>query len=79
MSTLVCMDSRLLAQRRFFHGEEIPPRLLVGEELGQWLDRGWCVECDRRSLYRMLGAFHSYPIAPGEVEPPPLSFYTLVD
>ena len=57
-ATLVSISVREIGDRRFQHGEEIPPGLLDGDLLAYWLDHKQCVEVpERRSLYRLFAPF----------------------
>jgi hypothetical protein len=59
-ATLVVTGHREFTDRRFIHGDELPPNLLPPELVDWWIDHGWAREYgadQRRSLYRLFPAF----------------------
>jgi hypothetical protein len=60
MTTLVVIRSLQVGDRRFAHGEQLPPGLLPKEAIDLHLDRKELVAYDsdeRRSLHRLLHHF----------------------
>ena len=60
MTTIVNSTRHGQRDKRFGHGDEIPPNLLSPEELAARLDNGEAIEYDsrdRRSLYRLFAPF----------------------
>jgi hypothetical protein len=56
--TLIFVRHTDLGDRRFHHGEELPPGLLPPEVVDQWLDHGRLKEHpERRSLHRLFPCF----------------------
>jgi hypothetical protein len=59
-TTLVVLSHRQIGERRFLHGDELPPDLLPREAIDLHLDRRELAEydsADRRSLYRLFAPF----------------------